>query len=100
MSRREPPTASPLMRWRLIAQGVVQGVGYREACRRAAVGLGLAGWVRNRPDGTVEIEAEGQLSQLNDFRLWCDKGPLHARVNRVVTSQIPVTGEDWFEVRS
>jgi acylphosphatase len=84
----------------MVADGQVQGVGYRMACCRTAVALGLGGWVRNCNDGSVEIEAEGPLHQLGELRMWCDKGPPAARVNRVVTSRIPITGQDWFEVRS
>jgi acylphosphatase len=91
---------TPTERWRLVAQGQVQGVGYRVACCRTAVALGLGGWVRNCSDGSVEIEAEGLPRQLGELRMWCEQGPQEARVSRVVTSRIPITGEDWFEVRS
>ncbi len=63
-------------------------------------GPGLGGWVRNCSDGSVEIEAEGLPRQLGELRMWCEQGPQEARVSRVVTSRIPITGEDWFEVRS
>ena len=51
-------------RWRLRASGRVQGVGYRERVRRAAALEGVTGTVQNRPDGTVEIEAQGPRDRL------------------------------------
>lgn len=80
-------------------RGQVQGVGYRVCCQRRASELGLGGWVRNRPDGSVEVEAEGAPLQLNELRLWCEKGPDPARVTSVGVSQVAPTGSDWFEVR-
>lgn len=78
----------------------MQGVGYRAACCREARSLGLGGWVRNRSDGLVELEAEGRAGQLQALRLWCERGPSLARVRRVTTQPIGLTGADWFEVRS
>ena len=86
-------------RWRLIVHGVVQGVGYRASCHRQAIALGLSGWVRNRPDGSVEVEAEGTPQRLTELQLWCEKGPGAAQVRSVASATIPPTGEDWFEVR-
>jgi acylphosphatase len=80
-------------------RGQVQGVGYRASCLRRASELGLGGWVRNRADGSVEVEAEGPAFQLNELRLWCEKGPDRARVSGVAVSQVAPTGSDWFEVR-
>ncbi|SBO42928.1 acylphosphatase [Cyanobium sp. NIES-981] len=79
--------------------GKVQGVGYRAACCARAQDLGLGGWVRNLPDGRVELEAEGGHQQLNDLRLWCEFGPPGAEVQRVTSLPVGTTGEDWFEVR-
>jgi acylphosphatase len=78
--------------------GEVQGVGYRAATQRRATDLGLSGWVRNRADGDVELEAEGGLQALHDLRLWCEKGPPLARVRRVSSCEVPATGSDWFEI--
>ena len=98
-----PPSESPRpaaahQRWRLTVQGVVQGVGYRAATQQRASELGLSGWVRNRPDGSVELEAEGSLQALHDLRLWCEQGPPQARVRRVTSGEVPPTGSDWFEI--
>ena len=86
-------------RWRLIVRGQVQGVGYRASCCGRAKDLGLSGWVRNRSDGSVEVEAEGLTQELTELRLWCEMGPSAASVNSVSVSQIGTTGSDWFEVR-
>lgn len=83
----------------MTVRGQVQGVGYRASCQRRATELGLGGWVRNRPEGSVELEAEGPPLQLNELRLWCEKGPELARVSSVEVSLKPPTGVDWFEVR-
>ena len=95
----EPKPQIQQERWRLMVRGQVQGVGYRAACCCRAQDLGLSGWVRNRADGSVEIEAEGAPLELTELRLWCEKGPAEAVVNSVASSQVAATGADWFEVR-
>ena len=93
------PPAPARQRWRFMVRGHVQGVGYRAGCWRLATDLGLSGWVRNRPDGTVELEAEGNPTRLNDLLVWCEKGPAAAQVIGVSSARIPCAGDDWFEVR-
>ena len=95
----EPRSPAARERWRMTVRGNVQGVGYRASCLRRANDLGLSGWVRNMPDGTVEVEAEGPLLALTELRLWCEKGPRHAQVSHVANALIPATGSDWFEIR-
>ncbi|MFQ5693588.1 MAG: acylphosphatase [Nitrospinota bacterium] len=63
--------------------GRVQGVGFRWSARREAARRGLSGWVRNRPDGSVEAVAEGD--DVEGFLAWCKKGPPAARVDRTET---------------
>lgn len=63
--------------------GRVQMVLYRDSARRTAEKLGLTGWVRNEPGGTVAVAAEGPEEKLNKFIAWCRRGPLLARVSRV-----------------
>ena len=92
-------SASIPERWRLIVRGKVQGVGYREGCRRCAQDLRLSGWVRNLPDGTVEVEAEGGPQELSTLLLWCERGPQPATVFGVHTLRIAPVGGDWFEIR-
>lgn len=90
---------SAIERWRLTIRGQVQGVGYREACCRSARDLGLSGWVRNLPDGTVEVEAEGRPQDLTVLMMWCERGPQPARVIGVHSRRIAPAGDDWFEIR-
>ena len=74
--------------------GVVQGVFYRETARREASRLGLAGWVRNRADGSVEAVAEGAADAVEAFVTWCRRGPTQARVEHVAVQDEPPRGED------
>lgn len=60
--------------------------------------MGLGGWVRNRSDGGVELEAEGSHHRLNELRLWCERGPSRAVVLGVAAAQVTPMGTDWFEV--
>lgn len=64
-------------------RGKVQGVFFRESARREAERLGLAGWVRNRSDGSVEALVEGPAERLAAFQAWCREGPPAARVDGV-----------------
>lgn len=63
--------------------GKVQGVFFRANCRDKARSLGVSGWVRNRSDGTVEMEAEGNENDLQELLDWCKTSQPHARVDRV-----------------
>jgi acylphosphatase len=76
-----------------IASGRVQGVCYRMAAEEEARRLGLRGWIRNCPDGTVEIVAEGDEASLRAFRDWCRHGPDFARVSGFAGSESPASGE-------
>ena len=80
--------------------GRVQGVFYRASVCERAHNLGLAGWVRNRPDGRVELVAEGPREALESLLAWCRKGPPLARVESVETDWGAPAGEiSPFEVR-
>lgn len=74
--------------------GKVQGVGFRFYTHKRAQELGLKGYVQNKTDGSVYIEAEGEADQLEMFVLWCDEGPSWARVTRVEKQFVPVLGRD------
>lgn len=63
--------------------GRVQGVFYRASTLERAEALGLAGWVRNRKDGTVELVAEGPPEALDALHAWCRRGPQWAEVAAV-----------------
>jgi acylphosphatase len=80
-------------------QGRVQGVFYRDSCRAQAQRLGIRGWVRNRPDGTVEVVAEGPRDRVDLLLTWCHEGPPRATVTGlVVTDEVPAA-ERPFHIR-
>jgi acylphosphatase len=77
-------------RRRVVVHGFVQGVGFRFAVERAARSRGVAGWVRNRPDGTVEAAFEGEREDVEALVELCREGPRGADVERVdVVSESP-----------
>lgn len=87
------------IRVRLIISGRVQGVWFRESTRREAVGLGVTGWVMNRPDRAVEVLAEGPEDQVKKLVLWCHHGPPSAMVADVKEIQEKWTGKfDSFDI--
>jgi acylphosphatase len=63
--------------------GRVQGVGFRFALQREARARGLAGWVRNRRDGTVEAVLQGETAAVEAVQAWAQRGPPAGRVDRV-----------------
>jgi acylphosphatase len=84
----------------LLIRGRVQGVWFRASARAEAQALSLAGWARNRPDGAVELVAEGPSETLERLIAWCRKGPPLARVDEVQIERGPASGEfRGFEVR-
>jgi acylphosphatase len=76
----------------------VQGVFFRDSVRERAEASGIAGWVCNRPDGTVEAVFEGSRDSVEDLVRFCQTGPRHARVEAVDTVQEEVKGESGFRV--
>jgi len=79
-------------------RGHVQGVFFREATRRRALAAGLAGWVRNQPDGTVEAVFEGEREAVERLVAFSREGPRGARVDWIdVVSEEP-EGLTSFEV--
>lgn len=84
---------------RVIISGDVQGVGFRAWTRAQAKNLGLAGWVKNREDGSVEATAEGDSGSLDEFVKRCQQGPQVAWVKHVDVTWSSATGEfTGFEV--
>ncbi len=68
---------------RLVIHGRVQGVYFRDSMRREAQNLGVAGWVKNRSDGTVEAAVQGESADVDAIVRWAHCGPQHAQVERV-----------------
>ena len=88
-----------MKRLELIIHGRVQGVAFRWHARQKAQQLGLTGWVRNRPDGTVRLLAEGDDARLDQLETWARRGPDHARVDRVEVFRGEAgSGCDDFEI--
>ncbi len=89
-----------MKRFRAIVSGRVQGVGYRASAAHEARRLGVHGWVRNRFDGTVEVEAQGADTVLETFLVYLRHGPPGARVKLVDVEWLPVTSDlGPFEIR-
>lgn len=76
----------PSLRIAFHATGRVQGVGFRQFTRSAARDLGLAGWVANRPDGSVTGEVEGPAAALDRFHAILSQGPAFGRVDTLAWS--------------
>ena len=79
--------------------GKVQGVYFRQSTRDKAIALGLQGFVRNEPDGSVYMEAEGSETALQQLEQWCHKGPVLAKVERIIVTGRPPAGFSGFEIR-
>jgi len=88
-----------MRRVRVIVHGRVQGVFFRDTTRRRAEAQGAAGWVRNRPDGTVEAVFEGDPDAVEAVIAFCREGPRGAGVERVEVSEEEPEGLTAFEVR-
>ena len=87
------------MRVRAIVHGRVQGVFFRDTTRREASAQGVAGWVRNRPDGTVEAVFEGDRDAVEAMVAFCRQGPPSAAVEHVDVSEEEPEGLAGFDVR-
>jgi acylphosphatase len=86
------------IRVHLVVTGQVQGVWYRESCRRVADRLGVGGWVRNAADGRVEIEAEGSRRAVEALVEWARRGPDRAEVTGISVEDVPPLDEASFVV--
>jgi acylphosphatase len=87
-------------RLHVIVHGRVQGIFFRSNTQKQASKLGLKGWVRNNPDRTVEVVAEGNKDDLKKLLAWCSKGPLMAGVENVEAKWEKPTGEfEHFSIR-
>ena len=81
------------VRAHLVVRGRVQGVWFRGSMQDEADRLGIAGWVRNHPDGTVEAEIEGAREAVDALIAWARHGPPGARVSDVAVEWVPARGE-------
>ncbi len=84
---------------RITVRGRVQGVFFRSSALDSAKELGVAGWVRNLPDGGVELLAEGEASRVREFIAWCRRGPPMATVTEIETAWVEPGGLTDFSVR-
>jgi acylphosphatase len=84
---------------RVLVHGRVQGVFFRDSTRRAAESRGVAGWVRNRDDGTVEAWFEGNEDAVEALIRWARDGPSRAEVASVDVEDMSPEGLDGFDVR-
>lgn len=83
---------------RIVVTGRVQGVGFRVTCSQMAGRYGVAGTVRNRPDGTVEIHAEGPADRVDPFVEWCRIGPTMSEVTSLEIAEAEPTGATGFRI--
>lgn len=87
------------VRRRVVVSGRVQGVWFRDTCRREALARGVRGWVRNLPTGEVEAVFEGDEAAVDAMVAWCHHGPPRAVVTGVRVTDEPPRGEAGFSVR-
>ena len=81
----------------VVVTGRVQGVFFRASMRDRAEQLGVAGWARNEPDGSVHAHLEGEPTAVDALVAWCAEGPPAARVDDVRRDEAAVTGSRHFE---
>jgi DNA ligase D-like protein (predicted 3'-phosphoesterase) len=99
MAGKSERSASKQEAIRARVAGAVQGVGFREATRRAAGRLGLLGWVRNEADGTVTVHAEGSPEAVEEIVAFLRQGPPGAAVGSLELSEARVEGHEQFAIR-
>jgi len=87
-----------VVRYRVLISGRVQGVFFRDACRRLAEQHGVAGWVRNLPDGRVEAVFEGPDKDVRRLVDWARTGPRLAVVDNVAVQPEPPEGLAAFRI--
>ena len=87
-----------MIRRRVVVHGRVQGVFFRDTVRRHAVQAGVAGWARNRADGTVEAVFEGEREAVEALVAVCHQGPRGARVDRVEVTEESSEGLIGFRI--
>lgn len=88
-----------MIRRRVVAHGHVQGVFFRDTCRRLAWTHRVSGWVTNREDGAVEAIFEGEAAAVQAMLDWARRGPAHAHVTKLEIIEEEPRGELGFSVR-
>lgn len=83
----------------ITVHGLVQGVGFRFSARDAARKFAVRGFVKNLPDGSVYIEAEGPEGNVSQFIDWCWRGPSHSMVDNVEITDGETKNFNVFDVR-
>ena len=87
-----------MIRRRVIVSGRVQGVFFRDSTRQAATSRGVAGWARNRPDGSVEAVFEGDAEAVESMIRFCRQGPPRAEVEDVAVHEEEPEGLSGFRI--
>ncbi len=90
---------SEIVSFQAVVRGRVQGVGFRYFARQRAEVWGVSGFVRNQPDGSVEIHAEGASEALSAFEADLRQGPSFGRVDDATIVSIKARGFEGFEIR-
>jgi acylphosphatase len=93
------PAEDAFARVHVRVTGIVQGVYFRQETSRLARSLGVAGWVRNGDDGSVEAVFEGAPERVEWMVSWCRRGPALAEVEDVSVEREPPEGVQGFEIR-
>jgi acylphosphatase len=88
-----------VVRYRVLISGRVQGVFFRDTCRRLAEQHGVVGWVRNLPDGRVEAVFEGPAEDVRRLVDWAHTGPRLAAVDNVAIHPEPPEGLSTFHIK-
>ena len=88
-----------MIRVQAIVTGMVQGVGFRWSTREVAHRFGVVGFARNRHDGSVEVEIEGDTTQVDRMLDWLRTGPPGSRVTKVTVTELVPEGDDAFRIR-
>lgn len=83
----------------IVVYGKVQGVGFRYYTQKKAEELNITGYVKNKPNGTVYIEAEGNEVDIETFIDWCNIGPSWARVTRIEKQKVPLLNYTEFLIK-
>ncbi|MBC7442814.1 MAG: acylphosphatase [Ramlibacter sp.] len=89
-----------MVRKQALVRGVVQAVGFRYYTQAEARRLGLSGSVRNRPDGSVAVDVEGDAASVSELLAWLAHGPPSAIVESVQVTDLPPRGETGFRIVS